>query len=140
MTRTEKDTPTDVVTRASLERLVRAFYGRAREDAIIGPIFMAAVKDWDHHIAEITEFWCSIILRTGTYSGRPMRPHLMLGLEERHFDRWLALFNATAHDIFTPDIAEALLKRARRIADSFELAIAAQRGEIKAPRHSRTDA
>ena len=34
------------------------------------------------------------------------------------------------------DIAEAFIVRARRIADSFEMARASQRGEIAGPRHS----
>ena len=36
------------VNEALIERLVRAFYERAREDAVIGPIFNASVADWDH--------------------------------------------------------------------------------------------
>ncbi len=125
------------VNEASIERLVRTFYERAREDALIGPIFTANVADWDHHIARITDFWSSVILRTGRYDGRPMRPHLMLPLKGEHFDRWLALFEQTARDIFSTGAAEIFLDRARRIADSFEMGIATTRGEIAAPRHSR---
>ncbi len=116
--------------------LVRTFYERARRDEVIGPVFEAAVEDWDDHIAKITDFWSSVMLRTGRYNGRPMRPHLILPLEGRHFDRWLDLFEATARELCPPDIAEAFIVRARRIADSFEMARASQRGEIAAPRHS----
>ena len=125
------------VSEASIARLVRDFYGRAREDELIGPIFVANVSDWDHHIARITDFWSSIILRTGRYDGRPMRPHLLLPLKAEHFDRWLALFEQTARDIFSAEIAEAFLNRARRIADSFEMGIATTSGEVVSPRHSR---
>lgn len=121
---------------ALIRRLVERFYGRAREDALIGPIFAAAVADWDDHIARITEFWSSVMLRTGGYEGRPLRPHLRLPLEEQHFDRWLALFEATARELCPPDVAALFADRARRIADSFEMAIGTQRGEIRAPRHS----
>jgi hemoglobin len=64
-----------------------------------------------------------------------MRPHLMLPLKGEHFDRWLVLFEATAREIFEPDVAEAFIIRARRIADSFEMGIATTRGEIARPRH-----
>ena len=74
---------------------------------------------------------------TGRYDGRPMRPHLLLPLKAEHFDRWLALFEQTARDIFSAEIAEAFLNRARRIADSFEMGIATTRGEVVSPRHSR---
>ncbi len=76
------------------------------------------------------------MLRTGRYNGRPMRPHLILPLEGKHFDRWLDLFEITAHEVCQPDIAQAFIVRARRIADSFEMARASHRGEIAAPRHS----
>jgi hemoglobin len=124
------------LTEEKIARLVATFYGRARTDDLIGPIFNAAVKDWDHHIEKITDFWSSIMLKTGRYDGRPMRPHLMLPLTGEHFDRWLVLFEATTREIFEPDVAEAFIIRARRIADSFEMGIATTRGEIARPRHS----
>jgi len=119
-----------------IARLVATFYGRAREDDLIGPIFNAAVKDWDHHIAQISDFWSSMMMKTSRYNGRPMRPHLVLPLKPEHFDRWLALFEATAREIFESDLAEAFIIRACRIADSFEMGIATVRGEVGKPRHS----
>ncbi|HEV7260750.1 MAG TPA: group III truncated hemoglobin [Bosea sp. (in: a-proteobacteria)] len=125
------------ITDAMIATLVQRFYERAREDALIGPIFMGAVHDWDEHIANITDFWSSVMLRTGRYQGRPMRPHLILPLEPWHFDRWLVLFEATARSVCADDdIADAFIIRARRIADSFEMARASHRGEIARPRHS----
>jgi hemoglobin len=123
------------IDEASIERLVRTFYGRARADDLIGPIFAANVADWDHHIARIRDFWSSIMLRTGHYDGRPLRPHLLLSLNPEHFDRWLALFEQTAREMLPAEIAAAFLDRARRIADSFEMGIATTRGQIAAPRH-----
>ena len=124
------------ITEASIALLVRTFYGRAREDALIGPVFNAAVSDWEHHIAQISDFWSSMLLKTGRYDGRPMRPHLVLPLTPAHFDRWLALFEPTAREIFSADVAAAFIERARRIADGFEMGIATTRGEIARPRHS----
>ncbi len=127
------------LTEEKIARLVATFYGRAREDGLIGPIFNAQVKDWDHHIAQISDFWSSMMLKTGRYNGRPMRPHLMLPLKGEHFDRWLALFETTVREIFQSDVAEAFIVRARRIADSFEMGLATTRGEIARPRHSVSD-
>jgi len=122
---------------ALIRHLVRTFYGRARADALIGPIFNAAVQDWDEHIDKISDFWSSIMLRSGRYNGRPMRPHLMLPLRGEHFDRWLQLFEETARDLCPADVADAFIIRAGRIADSFEMGIATQRGEFHSPRHAR---
>ncbi len=129
--------PHPSIDRASINKLVEIFYSRAREDEIIGPIFNRAVNDWDHHIARISEFWSSIILKTGGYDGRPMPPHLALDLQSGHFDRWLELFEQTAREIFPPEAAIIFVDHARRIADSFEIAIATHSGRISAPRHSR---
>ncbi len=121
---------------ASIRLLVETFYGRAREDELIGPIFNRTVEDWDDHIGRISDFWSSMFLKTGRYSGAPMRPHLLLSLQGPHFDRWLQLFEATAKDLFAPELAELFIVRARRIADSFEMGIASTRGDIARPRHS----
>ncbi|WP_299813425.1 group III truncated hemoglobin [Tardiphaga sp.] len=124
------------ITEESIALMVRTFYARAREDALIGPIFDHAVADWEHHLSQISDFWSSMLLRTGRYDGRPMRPHLMLPLTSAHFDRWLALFEPTAREIFSADVAAGIIQRARRIADSFEMGVATVRGEIARPRHS----
>jgi hypothetical protein len=71
------------ITEENIALLVRTFYGRAREDDLIGPIFNAAVADWDHHLAQISDFWSSMMMKTGRYNGRPMRPHLVLPLTVR---------------------------------------------------------
>lgn len=126
----------DILNDEQIALLVRTFYGRAREDSVIGPIFDRAVQDWDHHIAQITDFWSSMLLKTGRYGGRPMRPHLMLNLEPEHFDRWLKLFEATATELFTQEVAAEFIIRARRIADSFEMGIATNQGRVASPRHS----
>lgn len=121
----------------SVEKLVRTFYDHAQNDDIIGPIFANAVHDWEHHIARISEFWSSVILKTGRYNGRPLPPHLALGLKNEHFDRWLMLFEQTAREQFPSEAAIIFIDRARRVADSFEMAIATHSGQFATPRHSR---
>lgn len=125
------------IDEASISRLVREFYTRARQDDEIGEIFNSNVEDWEHHLQTITDFWSSIIMKTGRYDGRPLPPHLRLGLEEKHFDRWLQLFEKTALEIWPEEAANVFIYRAKRIADSFEMAISTQAGEYKSPRHSR---
>ncbi|MDR3462020.1 MAG: group III truncated hemoglobin [Beijerinckiaceae bacterium] len=114
---------------AMLERLVRAFYGAARQDDVLGPSF-DHVSDWDAHIAAITAFWSSAALATGSYSGRPLAAHLPLDLKPRHFARWLDLFERAARDICPAAGAELLIEKAQRIAKSLEIGAAAHRGEL----------
>jgi hemoglobin len=61
-----------------------------------------------------------------------------LTIEPAHFDRWLALFEQTTADVCPLAAAAVFMEKARRIADSFEMAIAGRRGEIAGPRHSKT--
>lgn len=114
---------------AVLERLVRAFYDRARVDPVIGFLFNG-VEDWEAHIARITTFWSSVGLLTGQYHGQPLPAHAKLPLEPEHFARWLALFETTLHEVCTDVAAAYLLEKARRIARSLEMGVAVARGML----------
>lgn len=124
------------IDEAMIERLVRAFYDRVQQDPLIGPVFAAKINDWDSHIVKLCAFWSSVILMTGRYHSRPMQKHFPLGIEAVHFDRWLGLFEATAREVCPPRAADYFLDRARRIAHSFQMALATQHGEIYRPRPS----
>jgi hemoglobin len=129
----------DVVARtgideAMIEALVRAFYERVRHDPLIGPVFESKVQDWEAHIGRLCAFWSSVALMSGRYHGKPMQVHLPLPIDPPHFDRWLQIFAETARDLCPPAAAAHFLDRASRIADSLELGIAAQKGEITSKR------
>jgi len=117
---------------AMIDRLVRTFYDRARQDALLGPIFDGHVGDWEKHFARMSDFWSSVALTSGRYHGQPMAAHVPLPTDTPHFDRWLELFAAAAHDVCSPAAAALFIERARRIADSLELGIAAQKREVGA--------
>ncbi len=106
----------------AIETFLRAFYGAAREDPLLGPAF-AAVADWEAHIATILRFWSSVALMTGGYHGQPMQAHRHLALRPAHFARWLALFTETAHAHFTAEGAAHMTERAERIARSLEMGL-----------------
>ncbi|WP_372619237.1 group III truncated hemoglobin [Falsiroseomonas sp.] len=107
---------------ATIERFLRAFYGAARTDALLGPAF-AGVADWERHIATLTSFWASVALMRGGYHGQPMQAHAHLGLTPAHFARWLAIFEQVARVELTEEGAAHMLERARRIARSLEMGI-----------------
>jgi hemoglobin len=113
------------VDRAFIGRLVRAFYARVRSDERLGPIFAHHIAgDWEPHLEKMTDFWCSVILKTGTYQGRPVPAHVKLTeVVESDFAIWLGLFRQTARELCQPEVAAVFIDRAERIAKSLSLAM-----------------
>ena len=120
---------------AMIDRLVRAFYARARTDDLLGPVFASRIAndEWEPHIERINAFWSSVALMTGVYHGRPMQLHVGLPVDAEHFDRWLALWEQTAREICPPAAADHFIEKARTIAQSLELGIAMHNGAMPAP-------
>ena len=114
----------DIGSRADCERLVRAFYGRALEDPIIGFIFVDVAKlDLEAHVPRITSFWETILLGVRSYSGGAFRPHAELHakvrLREGHFTQWLNLWSRTVDELFAGERAELAKTHAHRVAQAF---------------------
>jgi hemoglobin len=120
------------ITESMIERLVRGFYARIREDSVLAPIFEARIHDWEPHLQQMCAFWSSVALMSGRYHGSPMTKHLPLPVDAAHFDRWLDLFEQTARKICPPAAATHFVARARRIAESLELGIAGKHGILLA--------
>jgi len=91
------------LTEEMMERLVREFYGAARKNPLLGPIFAERLE--------------------GRYEGRPLPAHASLGLDPAHFTIWLALFETTARKTLPPEGADYFIARAHRIAESFQLGL-----------------
>ena len=121
------------IDEAMIDRLVRRFYGKIRSDTVLGPIFAARIADWEPHLRRMVAFWSAVALMSGRYHGQPMEKHLPLPVDAQHFDRWLALFEATAAEACPPAAAAHFTERARRIAQSLELGIASSHGVLVPP-------
>ncbi|MER8461802.1 group III truncated hemoglobin [Mesorhizobium sp. M1409] len=113
------------VDRASIAKLVREFYAKVRSDERLGSIFAREITgDWEPHLEKMTDFWCSVILKSGNYHGRPVPAHLKLkDVTEADFEIWQALFGQTAAELFAPETAAVFVDRAERIATSLKLAM-----------------
>jgi len=105
-----------------LHTLVHRFYDRVRADPVLGPIFAARITDWGPHLERMVDFWSSVALMTGRYHGSPVLAHRGLPIAWPHFERWLALFRQTAHEVCPPEGAEHVISRAERIARSLHYA------------------
>ncbi len=117
---------------AMIRAVVEKFYARARGDDVIGPVFKRVIPEaeWPAHLVKIADFWSSMLLGTGRFTGRPMPKHLAIPeLSDAHFMRWLRLFRETVSEICPPEIAELFIERSERIGNSFRMNIAMRRGE-----------
>ncbi len=118
----------DLAAEDTIRRLLDLFYGRVRRDGQLGPVFAKALgtsdAEWARHLARLTDFWSSVMLRSGRYQGDPFSTHLRLpDLEPAMFDRWLALFGECCAEVLAPDVAEAFVDRAHRIARSLRMGL-----------------
>ncbi|HEY3798141.1 MAG TPA: group III truncated hemoglobin [Caulobacteraceae bacterium] len=120
------------IDEAMIERLIRSFYDRVRRDELLGPVFASRISDWEPHLQQMFAFWSSVALMTGRYHGQPMARHAPLGIDARHFDRWLAVFAETAREVCPPAAADHFVALSRRIGESLELGLAAGRGVLLA--------
>ncbi|WP_040485971.1 group III truncated hemoglobin [Lutibaculum baratangense] len=125
----------DIVARTGIdedliERLVRRFYAKVRQDDLLGPIFAARIDDWEPHLQRMFAFWSSVALMSGRYGGRPMEKHMRLPVDADHFDRWLEIFEETARELCSPAAADHFVERARNIAQSLELGVASHHGVL----------
>ena len=115
--------PRDSISEPAIVALVDRFYGKARQDPILGPVFNNAVTDWDEHLDKLHDFWSSVMLTTGRYKGNPMAAHFKQPIEPGFFDRWQALWRETAAEIFAPMVAAQFVAKAERIGESLKLGL-----------------
>lgn len=114
------------ITRSLIDLLVETFYERVRLHDQLGPIFEHHIEgNWASHLSTMKDFWSSVTVNSGDYSGKPVPAHKKLvGVEPHHFDVWLGIFNQTLLDIApNQECTDYFMIRADRIARSLRLAM-----------------
>jgi hemoglobin len=111
------------VTILEIRNLVERFYESAREDELLGPIFAERVEDWGSHYETMTRFWASAVLRTGTYSGRPIEKHRFGGLSTQHFLNWVERFAEVADEQLGPERSAVFIDLSQRMASSIAMRV-----------------
>lgn len=104
----------------AIERMVRLFYERGRVDPVLGPIFNAAIHDWEAHIAIVRDFWLGVVHGADRYKGNAFAPHMKLRFEPEAFDHWVATLESAARDALAPEDAAIAIRVARHMAGSFK--------------------
>jgi len=110
----------DITTIADIQQLVDTFYGKVRENPLIGPIFNGVIGDrWPEHLAKMYRFWQTVLFGEHTYFGSPFPPHAQLPVDRRHFDTWLGLWHGTIDQFFEGEKAAEAKWRGDKMAEMF---------------------
>ena len=121
-------------TENEVEQMVYDFYADVRRDSVLGPIFNARIHDWDTHLAKLVDFWSSILLRTGRFTGAPMPLHAaMPGLSADLFQHWLTAFYASNARQPNQAMAAQANAMAERIAQSLWMGYQMRNGNDVVP-------
>lgn len=120
----------DSINKESLDKLVDVFYDKAKEDKDLGVVFNAQITSeakWARHKAVVSSFWLYHL--TGIHDesapkkheGGMVGAHLALPPFPREFfKQWLALFEESLNELFTPQIKDEILAKAKDMAGKLQ--------------------
>lgn len=129
----------DIESRENVRLMVDTFYGQARHDALLGPIFDEAISNWEDHLPTMYQFWERLLFRTGDYQGNPFAKHMNLPVGKEHFTIWLKIFNRTVDENFYGPRANEAKRLAKNIAATFQLRLGINSDDVQyaVPNYSR---
>ncbi len=108
----------DIETRADIEDLINAFYGRLLQIEEIKPVF--AHIHFPDHIPHIVHFWSFVLLDEPGYKTNVFEKHRGLPIQPHQFDTWLGVFTQTVNVLFAGEKAELAKQRATVLAYTFK--------------------
>jgi hemoglobin len=89
----------DIVSEKDIETMVRTQYRLLLEDKDTASKFVHL--DLEHHLPKIFGFWKMVILAEPmAYSGNAFQPHIKLGLQKVHFDKWVQFLEQSIDENF----------------------------------------
>jgi hemoglobin len=110
----------DIEKLDDIKLMVDRFYGKIREDNLLGDIFNNIIEDrWPQHLEKMYRFWQTVLLAEHTYVGSPFVPHAKLPVSSKHFKQWLSLFSNTVDSLFIGEKANKAKWQGERMADMF---------------------
>jgi hemoglobin len=114
----------DITSRKDISILVHTFYGKIRQDALLGPIFNGHITDeqWPEHLSKLTDFWETNLFGIAKFKGSPSQKHIQVDknldytIEQTHFGKWLQLWFETLDELYEGELAIKAKETARRMA------------------------
>jgi hemoglobin len=118
-----------------LNNLLRHFYADVRQHRLIGPVFNRNIQDWPVHLAKIGQFWARITGGPSYYFGQMPAKHFNLGLDARHFDAWLGLWETNCRCYLQPQEAQEMSQLAHEIGRRLRSIISSEGAAGMRPAH-----
>ncbi len=114
----------DITNREDVGVMVHAFYGKIRENEMLGPIFNGHITDeqWPTHLSKLTDFWESNLFGVRTFRGSPSAKHVNVDknlnytISQNHFAQWLQLWFETIDELYEGELATNAKDMARRMS------------------------
>lgn len=109
----------DILTNEDIEKIVRFQYNLLLTDTDTSPKF--AHLHLEEHFPKIFGFWQMIIFsQPMAYKGNAFEPHVKLGLEKIHFEKWISFFNRAVDEHFEGPNADKAKNHAKLMAAIFQ--------------------
>lgn len=113
-----------IQNRSDISLLVNRFYGKIREDGLLGPIFNYHIAEhqWPEHLSKLTDFWETNLFGVAKFKGSPSAKHLKVDrqqghtIKQDHFARWLHLWFETIDELFEGELAAKAKASAQKMA------------------------
>jgi len=114
-----------LIDEENISLMVDRFYAGVRTHPSLGPVFNPRLEGrWDRHLAQMKDFWSSVLLQSGRYQGYPLGAHFGVpGMEREHFADWLELFRQTLDSVYEERPADFIYAAAVRMAERFSYAL-----------------
>ncbi|MFT5075077.1 MAG: hemoglobin [Saprospiraceae bacterium] len=125
----------DITSREDLTTLVHIFYKDIREEELLGTIFNSIIKNWDHHLDLLVDFWETNLFFVKKHKGNPLEKHVEVDqfhgntINELYFGVWLNLWFKTIDSLYEGYIAQLAKNRARNMSTFMNLQIFESRGK-----------
>lgn len=120
----------DIESRADIDKVVREFYHRVKNDTLLGPIFLEQIQDWEPHLLKIIAFWeQAIFMVRGQYYGSPMQAHVQVDrnanykVSPKHFGQWLYHWVNVIKENYEGPNADRMMEQARKMQTALYIKI-----------------
>jgi hemoglobin len=114
-----QELPLDI--EAAIESCVEDFHVRAYGDPVLARLFGRGVTNLPEHLRGVADFWCQVLLDSGSHPSSPYAAHVDLPLGPEHFDRWMSCFRESAERTLPKGLAAAAVAKAEQVIAELRL-------------------